>query len=251
MKSFKKGVLDAAALTNRGSVRERNEDTVAIGQTLLTGDMVKPRRFSTIDYPFVAMIADGMGGHSRGDLASKTAIEALLQSSVTDNALAWRNALAAANDRMYDLMQQRPEVLGLGSTVVGVAIFTESLVCFNVGDSKAFCFGKDRLEQISHDDVEAPHTRDPRRRSHQLTQAIGGRLVRLKIHPHVTARLPPRTGEGILLCSDGLTDLVGLTVIGETIQEYREPTRAVKRLFELAVDAGGYDNISIVLARVN
>ncbi len=251
MKSDALDVVNAAALTNRGSVRERNEDTVAIGHTILTGDMCVPKEFCITEYPFLAMIADGMGGHSKGDLASLSAIKSLLESSFTNNVLTWRNALTLANDRMYDLMRERPEVLGLGSTVVGVALFAESLLCFNVGDSKAYYYGKDSFEQVSHDDVTAAGITNSKIRSHQLTQAIGGRLVRSRIHPHITARLPPRAGEGILLCSDGLTDLVAGAAISEALRKYEDPVRAAERLFELAIEAGGYDNVSIVVARVN
>ncbi len=249
MTNTTQGVIRAAALTHRGAVRERNEDAIALGGVLLTGDMSAPVIAEIDDETRVFIVADGMGGHVRGDLASRTVLEALRERASAEDVPSWREALLFANDRLYDLMGERPELLGLGATVVGVAFSRDSLIYFNVGDSRAYRHSRGVLEQVSHDDV--PHA--PRRLrsglgSRQITQSLGGRRARTRITPHITSALPLLPDETILLCSDGLTDMVSDATIRKVLDEAAEPALAARRLLDAALKAGGHDNISVVIA---
>ncbi len=243
------GVIRAAALTHRGAVRERNEDAVALGGILLTGDMSAPVVAEIDDETRVLIVADGMGGHVRGDLASRTVLEALRDRASAQNVPSWCEALLFANGRLYDLMRERPGLLGLGATAVGVAFSRDTLIYFNVGDSRAYRHSRGLLEQVSHDDVpNAPRGLRSRMDPRQITQSLGGRRARTWITPHVTSALPLLPGETILLCSDGLTDMVTDETIRKVLDEAAGPALTARRLLDAALKEGGDDNISVVVA---
>jgi protein phosphatase len=245
----RQAIIEAAAITHRGSVRDRNEDTVSLGGVILTGDMESARALRVDGEKPVLMIADGMGGHARGELASRLVLETLQQFSHLSDVLEWRNAIQSANDRIYDFMLERPEFVGLGSTLVGVAFCSESLIIFNVGDSRAYRHSFGKLQQLTHDDVlDMPRT-GRQARTHQITQSLGGRMVRTRVSPHVRSSLPLSPDETILLCSDGLTDMVPEKEMLRALDSIRPPPECADYLLQLALAGGGSDNVSIILAR--
>ena len=243
--------IQIAAITHKGRVRERNEDAVAVLGTMLTGTMHEPVVYAATAKPFVLLIADGMGGHAKGDVASQTALKVMMDSELMDlSPSQWVETLHAVNHRLYDLMSEEPQSAGLGTTVVGVSINGDGLTAFNVGDSRAYRHGHRGLVRLSEDDVplKAKEQRSPRL-SHQITQSLGGRLVRTAIAPHIVEAPPLDEGESLLLCSDGLTDMLEEHEIANVLSFAGEPIQCVARLLALALDAGGHDNISIIVAR--
>jgi len=242
-------LIRVAALTHRGALRDRNEDAVALGRRILHGDMESPAVDEIDDNMRMLIVADGMGGHARGELASRAVLEAILDRELPQDILASREAILTANDRLYDLMRMRPEVLGLGSTVVGVTFCVDSLIHFNVGDSRAYRHRRGVLDLVSHDDVPG-RSRAPgsRRTTQEITQSLGGHFSRTRVVPHVGSSLPLRRGESILLCSDGLTDMIDDPSITRILDAAEEPANSVRRLVGAAIDAGGHDNISVVIA---
>lgn len=240
--------IEVAALTHRGAVRPRNEDAVAVGGELLVGDMDAPSMTRMVG-PDVIMVADGMGGHTRGELASLTALTMLLgRRSTCNDLVSWGDALREANDGLYDLMAERPDVRGFGTTIVGVAFLPSSLIVFNVGDSRAYRYGGGKLTRLSHDDIPLGTTGPGIRRTHQITQSLGGRLARTRIMPHLSAVPPLRAGECILLCSDGLTDMVPEEDLARVLGNDEGLAQRAHRLFDMAVHGGGRDNISVIVA---
>jgi serine/threonine protein phosphatase PrpC len=240
-----------AALTHRGAVREHNEDAISVDNRVYDGDMLEPSVASLGQEGHYVLIADGMGGHANGELASRTVLQELLSEP---DALRDRDrcadAILAANNRIYDLMSVQPHSAGMGTTVVGVSFDVRGLVYFNVGDSRAYLHPMGRLVRLSHDDVPLlKDTPSGRRSSHLITQSLGGRFVRTRVSPHIGTAPPLRSGETILLCSDGLTDMVDDDTITRAVNEYPDPELCVRRLFELALQGGGEDNVSIILVR--
>ena len=158
MKKMDKGgqqlLLEIAALTNVGLVRNFNEDAIAVGADLVCENVFGPKRFKLPGNSCVLMIADGMGGHSQGALASKTALECLLKTSgsVTE-IFQWENALHSANNAIYDCMERIPSARGMGTTIVGAAIGETGTIHFNVGDSRLYRHSFGALLRLSHDDV--------------------------------------------------------------------------------------------------
>jgi serine/threonine protein phosphatase PrpC len=208
-----------AALTHRGAVRDLNEDVLSVDDAILGGDMNQPIVSFLRDDQHVLMVADGMGGHAYGGFASRAALEALVSvRNVFTNESACVDALVAVNDRIYDLMWLRPDTLGMGTTIVGIALLPPSLIHFNVGDSRAYRFGHGGLIQLSHDDTPLASTSSGRRSSHQISQSLGGRFSRSSIIPHVGAGPPLEPGEALLLCSDGLTDMVDQKDVSEILR---------------------------------
>jgi PPM family protein phosphatase len=240
-----------AAITHRGKVRERNEDAVSVCGDLLTGTMSEPFSISTKMEPLIVLVADGMGGHARGDVASRAALKILIDRGSGVRMLSdWVEALHAANHRLYDLMAEDPGVLGLGTTLVGAVLGHRGLVGFNVGDSRLYRQTRRSFVRLSVDDVPLGSTGSKvPRATHQITQSLGGRLTRTAVLPHVNEGAPLEEGERLLLCSDGLTDMLTELEISKVMMETAEPAACVARLLALALESGGRDNISIVVVQ--
>ena len=243
--------IEMASATDRGRVRPHNEDAVA----------AEPRLR-------LAVVADGMGGHAAGEVASRMAVELIVQGM--DAALRHTNGLVAtqgaerllaehiarANLGVYETGLARPECAGMGTTVV-VALWHEAGVSVgNVGDSRCYRLRAGRLEQLTEDhSLAAEHaSRGASLMSrarynaarHILTRAVGTLAdVDADIRTHETA-----PGDLYLLCSDGLTDMLPDERIRDTLSA---PGAALEdlaaELVRRANEGGGVDNISVVVAR--
>jgi PPM family protein phosphatase len=242
----------ATVLTHPGAVRERNEDTAAVGAWIESGAMTAPEVIEqAAQGPLLALVADGMGGHAAGDLASRTAAEYLVsqRGRVHDEA-ALAQLLHEAHGELFALMAERPAVRGMGTTVAGVALTGGRAIVFNVGDSRVYALGAGRLEQLSTDDTPGPKRADGRtavHRSNLITQTLGG-FAPEPMEPHLLPQ-PLAPGAGWLICSDGLSDLVEEDEMAALIGD--DDVASVSALFEAAMARGGRDNVSIVLLRAN
>jgi PPM family protein phosphatase len=230
------------AFSHRGRVRARNEDTIAVGGWLSEPEMAAPRAFRhALTAPLLCAVCDGMGGHRAGDVASRQVARRLAerQARLADARTA-AAALKAIDAELYRAMQADVNLLGMGTTVVGLML-APRLVWFNVGDSRLYRHRDGRIWQMSIDDTPAGP------RSGLLTQSLGGALPPPGIAPHVGEDDLPVPAR-FLLCSDGLTDMLGDDDIEDCLK--LSDADAVAQLFELTMRAGGSDNISIVVASV-
>jgi len=197
--------------------------------------------------PVACLVADGLGGHAQGDRASR-----LTAATITDAASTFHDAGAvveavhAANDAVYEEMAHAGPWSGMGSTVVVLVIAGGDVICVNVGDSRCFLLRDDALVQLSSDDSPMPSVGSAAATT-VVTQTLGGRHARAAVAPHVyrTAVCP---GDRFLLCSDGLTDVVPVDRIEAELVKAADGTAAVEALLRAALDAGGPDNISILVA---
>ena len=250
--------LRATAFTHQGAVRAGNEDTIAVGDWVMSAPMAAPAVFELeVARPVICLVADGMGGHAAGEVASRAVAEHLTKragQAVDEAALA--DLLAAANAELFELMGKRPALEGMGTTVAGVVIGPSGSLAFNVGDSRVYrILGSGpraafRLEQLSTDDTHGPKLADGRTASITsplMTQALGGDYEAFAIEPHLLP-LPQAPRERYLICSDGLSDLVSRTALEACLGE--DDRYSVQALFEAAMAAGGQDNISIVMLDV-
>jgi len=246
-------IFEVAAVTHRGLVRSQNEDCVAIDRKILTPDTATPWIGKFTDRRHIFIVADGMGGHTHGALASRTAVEALVASpKALFEIESCLEAVLAANVKLYDMMHRIPGTFGMGTTVVGVAFDTEAMIYFNVGDSRGYCQSGAKLTQLTIDDVPiAAAGKNFRGRvSHQITQSLGGQLMPKSISPHIGLRSALVPGEITLLCSDGLTDLVSDEEIETTLNRSSDDLGScASQLLSRALRAGGTDNISLILIR--
>jgi protein phosphatase len=145
-----------------------------------------------------------------------------------------RSALGAVNDGLFSAMRERPDLAGMGTTIVGVVFRSGSALVFNIGDSRAYIQISGRLARLTND-----HVID----GHMLTQCIGGFAPRV-LKPYATSfkiTEPCR----LLLCSDGLTDMLEDSDIQQILE--RQGSAAAEALINAALDAGGLDNITVVV----
>jgi serine/threonine protein phosphatase PrpC len=231
--------LQCTARTDVGR-RPNNEDAVFAG-------------------PRLAAVADGVGGAAAGEVASRTLIDALvhvdkcrLEGSLED---ALAGAIAEGNATIGFIAACRPALAGMSTTVTAVALGDDGCVVANVGDSRTYLLRDGALTQLTHDDswvqlmldsgeLTAEQARDHPQRSLVLA-ALDGAPGR---DPALTT-FAARPGDRLLLCSDGLSDVVDDATIADTL---RIADRAVcaARLIDLALVAGGRDNVSAVVADV-
>jgi serine/threonine protein phosphatase PrpC len=230
--------LRYAAHSDRGLIRDGNQDSVYAGPRLLA-------------------VADGMGGMAAGDVASNIVIGAMapLDEDVPGDALvdALRSAVESANQQLRDTVDANPQLEGMGTTLTATLFSGTKLGMVHIGDSRAYLLRDGEFAQITKDDTYVQMLVDEGRitleeaSSHPqrslLTRALDGR----DIDPEYSVRqvLP---GDRYLICSDGLSGVVSADTIGETLREYRDPAQCVERLVQLALRGGGPDNITVIIA---
>ena len=243
-------VLTATAFTHVGAVRTRNEDTVAVDDWVMSQSMDRPMTMRRlIEAPVVCLVADGLGGHAGGNVASRFVAECLAgRAAWATDAASLKDLLRAVDQALFATMRERPDLQGMGSTVAGLHVAPSGLAVFNVGDSRVWRIAPTGLVQLSTDDTPGPKLADGRTAALTtplLTQSLGGWHDPDGITPHVLS--VPALGH-YLICSDGLSDLVDPGAIAAHVGE--DDVASVTALFEAAMAAGGSDNISIVLVRV-
>jgi PPM family protein phosphatase len=244
-------LISAIAFTHQGAVREVNEDCIAVGDLVVSAPMAAPHRLAReVEGPLVGLVADGLGGHAAGEVASRTVAERLVaQAAQAVDEAALVRLLLAANDELFELMRARPALRGMGTTVAGVVVGAGTCLVFNVGDSRVYRVDAAGLEQLSTDDTPGPKLADGRTAaftSHLISQTLGGHFHE-QIVPHVLAE-PLDGARRYLVCSDGLSDLLGPDAIAARLEA--DAAASVRALFEAAMAVGGRDNISILLLDV-
>lgn len=232
------------AATHPGRVRAHNEDSCQVGGWRATADA--SRWSGRVQREGLwAAIADGMGGHRQGALASAIVIDSLAEMvspGVTEADV--HRLVGEANGRMFLAMRSPEGSPAMGSTVVGLLATSRTGIVFNVGDSRGYLLASGQLQLVTRD--HTPPRGSTGGRSHALTQSLGGTLTPRPLAPHVT-RFDLASVDAILLCSDGLTDMVEDEEIEALLSRHRDdPADA---LVQAALDAGGADNITVVVVR--
>ena len=234
--------IESAAIGDRGKVRRKNEDAfVADTRTA------------------VFMVADGMGGHAAGEIASRMAVQTAMQCLAErnpdlDQKKQLHEAICRANARVYDTQKKTPEYHGMGSTLTVLTFDADRYYLGQVGDSRAYLLRNGRLRQLSRDHslvwpfyengtitkeeiAKHPH-------KHLLTRCIG-------MYPEVEVDLyddAARENDVFMLCSDGLTDVLTDKVIQQIlVKSGLIPEKACRDFIRAANDSGGPDNITAVV----
>ncbi len=240
------------AFTHRGLKRSNNEDSLLVAGWIRSSPMEEP-----IDFEFplnsyrVVAVADGLGGHAAGDIASQYAlarIETLLGGGTEINEQSLKQTLIQVHRELVDLSKAAPAFHGMGTTVAGILLNRDDIMMFHVGDSRIYrkeeqflqlLTEDDRLSDRRYGDSAAQET------SNLLLQCLGAHTEYSEIIPHVQTLARSSRPETFLLCTDGLFDLVALDEMEASISGQYD-TR-VKSLFDKACAAGGRDNITIVI----
>jgi PPM family protein phosphatase len=242
--------LTATAFTHVGAVRTRNEDTVAVDDWVTSQSMDQPITLQRIvEAPMVCLVADGLGGHAGGEVASRFVAECLTERAAeASDAATLEELLRAVDQALFAQMRKRPALHGMGTTVAGLHVAPWGLAVFNVGDSRVYRIEPAGLTQLSTDDTPGPKLADGRtaaRTTALLTQSLGGWQEPGGLTPHVMSA--PVEGR-YLICSDGLSDLLDPEAMASHIGE--DDAASAGALFQAAMAAGGDDNVSIVLVRL-
>jgi PPM family protein phosphatase len=241
--------LAVTALSHEGLVRDHNEDSLVVGPwtTPATVTQTPQTTYFPLTDPVVVGVADGLGGHPAGEVASTLAVQELARAGPTMTGEdAVRAALQACNDTVYAAATRRPDWGGMGTTVAGVVISATDTIVFNVGDSRVYAFADGELSQLSVDDN--PPLTPGQTHTSVLTQTIGGHPRDRAIEPHVATHERAEHG-GFLVCSDGLSDVVEGQAIA-TILKSSNGQQATYKLWRAAIDGGGPDNITVVVAEL-
>jgi serine/threonine protein phosphatase PrpC len=231
--------LRYAVRSDLGLVRTNNEDSVYAGPRLLA-------------------IADGMGGHAAGEVASKIVIgtmENLDEDRGFDDLMATlRQYVAEANQRIARAVEEKRELEGMGTTLTALRFRGGQVGLVHVGDSRAYLFRGGVLSQITHDDTYVQYLVDSGKltpdeaKDHPRRSVILKALLGSEVAPDVSIR-EARVGDRYLLCSDGLSDVVSEQTIGETMM-IDDTQECADRLVELALRGGGPDNVTVIVADV-
>ncbi|MHA6779435.1 PP2C family protein-serine/threonine phosphatase [Pseudonocardia saturnea] len=233
-------VLRYSARSDRGLVRQNNQDAVYAGPRLLA-------------------LADGMGGHAAGEVASSLVISALApldEDDPGDDLLReLREATVEGNAAITRHVHDAPDLEGMGTTLTAILFAGKRLGLVHIGDSRAYQLRGGTFSQITKDDTfvqslidegriteEEAHTHPQRS---LLLRAITGQDV----DPSLTIR-EARAGDRYLLCSDGLSGVVSDETLADTLRGYRDPRECADRMIELALRGGGPDNITCIVADV-
>jgi PPM family protein phosphatase len=231
--------LRYAVRSDLGLVRGNNEDSVYAGPRLLA-------------------IADGMGGHAAGEVASKIVIgtmEPLDDDRVPGDLIgALRDAVNEANQRIADAVEQDHNLDGMGTTLTALRFAGNQVALVHVGDSRAYLLRGGALSQITHDDtyvqylVDSGKLTEEEAKDHPRKSVILRALRGAEVEPDVSIR-EARASDRYLLCSDGLSDVVSTETIFETLH-IPDPQDSADRLVELALRSGGPDNVTVIVADV-
>jgi protein phosphatase len=232
-------VLRYAARSDRGLVRANNEDSVYAGARLLA-------------------LADGMGGHAAGEVASQLVIAALAHLDDDEpggDLLAKLDAaVRAGNSAIAAQVEMEPELEGMGTTLTAILFAGNRIGLVHIGDSRGYLLRDGELTQITKDDTfvqtlvdEGRITREEAH-SHPQRSLIMRALTGHEVEPTLTMR-EARAGDRYLLCSDGLSDPVSDDTILEALQ-IPDVAESAYRLIELALRGGGPDNVTVVVADV-
>lgn len=203
-------------------------------------------------------LADGMGGHAAGEVASQLMIAALshLDDDEPGDDLLGKLARATkdGNATIAETVEDEPELDGMGTTLTAILFGGKKIGLAHIGDSRAYLFRDDELTQITRDDTFVQSLVDEGRitaeqaHSHPQRSLIMRALTGNEIEPTLTVR-EARAGDRYLLCSDGLSDVVSSETIADTLRE-GENDQCADRLIELALRSGGPDNVTVVVADV-
>lgn len=267
---------DIGAATHQGHKRKNNEDHYLVikfnrsleNLTTNIDDDVLRHSYSLTGYGM--LVADGMGGMAGGEVASRMALKRLVElivdtpdwmMSLNDQAVS--TVMERMNERFLQVDQtlraaaQRDMTLrGMGTTLTVAGQLGDDLIIGHIGDSRAYLFRENKLTQITSDhtlaqaliDAGVAKPDDPETKSmrHVLTTALGA--LSDKIPPQIH-RLRISNGDQVLLCSDGLTEMVEDANIASVVSSAPSAQQACDQLITLALAAGGLDNVTVIVAR--
>jgi protein phosphatase len=259
-------VFKTAAVSHQGYVRENNEDRFALGEFIIADQGNLP--------VLAAVLCDGVGGHSAGEVAAQIGVDTVIRrisecEALDDPAQILADALVAANQAVLKHSEEFPETRGMGATCVSVLILGNRLFAANLGDSRAYLLRGNGWQQFTVDhtwladnpEADLPEFAKLGRQNplaHTLNRYLGCQSpmsvdLRLCLDAQSgnddaceNQGVQLESGDRLMLCSDGLTDMLDDSHL-EKLAELPSLEKAADRLVNKALDAGGHDNITLIL----
>lgn len=241
--------LDTGSLSDIGRSRSVNQDLIGV--------------FSTADgHDFVAVVADGMGGHKAGDIASRMAVEEIQHSIFVElekqsPKRALREVFGAVNSKILEQAEHNPDYQGMGTTLVVLVLHQSSAYFAHTGDSRLYLVRNYTIQQMTEDHTLVAEMLqqgliDPEQAKNHpnrnvITHAVGTK--RQVFVDFSNSPMPLQIGDCFLLCSDGLYDLVDETEMLNYASTH-SAQQACEELVRLANKRGGYDNISVIIVKI-
>lgn len=262
-------------LTDRGKLRPTNQDQFLIARLIKAlqvqgTSLPQPKVQQSSDQSHLFVVADGIGGGSGGEEASALAVGSV-ESFVVHTfkwfgeghghdhesiLAAFQGAVTHANERVLAEADQRPDLHDMGTTLTLAYSLNRTLFVAHVGDSRCYLFRQGALHRVTSDHtlaeelVRRGHLRPEEAARHHwrhvITNAVGGASPEVRVEVH---QLYLEEGDGVLLCSDGLTGMVAEPEIAAALRDEPDPERVCRRLVERANEAGGRDNVTVIVAR--
>jgi len=259
------------AASNLGKVRKNNEDkfllnTMAVNDRQLeaagTENVLLNGGVQELSGSHLLMaVCDGMGGEDCGEVASRIAVEELLHLYESPETLEAEveSVLERANERIFAQIEEL-DLERIGTTAAVAWIKDGQLTAVNVGDSRVYLQREGALKRLSLDHTEVQYFIDakliteeeaqhhPMR--HRVTQHLGMDTGKTRLSPHICRAGPLQAGDRVLLCSDGLTDMLNEDQISRCLLEGGTAGETAQRLIENALQAGGGDNVTVIVALI-
>ena len=268
-------LVTAFGITDTGKVRDTNEDQFLISELsknmrVWQTSLPEPKLQIGEDRAHLFLVADGMGGHKAGERASAIAVAAIEQ--FTLNTFRWffasdspgaqqvlkqfQSALSQADARILEEAAEHPELQGMGTTLTMAFQLGSQLCIVHVGDSRAYMYRAGQLHQLTQDhtlvaDMVRSGALQPEQVAghhlrHVITNVVGGPTLGVKVESRA---FEVQAGDRLLLCSDGLTEMVTNEAIAAALEADTAPEAVARSLVAQANAAGGRDNITVVIAR--
>jgi serine/threonine protein phosphatase PrpC len=223
----------AVAVSDRGSVRDHNEDTAFAG-------------------PHLIAVADGIGGLPAGEVASDLTIRAL---ATAEDVRSLREAVTEADGSIRAAVEADPSLAGMGTTLTALLLQGTRLTLVHIGDSRAYRRRGESTARITRDDTFVQELVErgvlkPDEIRHHPHRSVVTRALQGRGEDPTWTSLRADPGDRYLICSDGLSDVVDDGTIGATLAEHTDLDECAQRLVDLALRAGGPDNITVVVADI-
>lgn len=245
------------ALCHKGMVRENNEDAISINGVYLRDDSIKLTVEANDKGYFYLLVSDGMGGHEKGEAASEISLSEIKEQFAffdikpetfeRDMQEAGHYISFKLNRAAHDQGQEKP----MGCTLTGIVWSFGETYLINAGDSRTYRFRDGMLRQLTTDQTERGYTNNPEA-SKALLNCLGGGLDGKIMVERITGKIIE--DDLVLVCSDGLTDMLTddeiEAILRAGLTEHDMVDGLAEQLKEKACELGGYDNISIILAKL-
>jgi serine/threonine protein phosphatase PrpC len=253
--------LRAFGVTDIGLVRRANEDAFAMAELASTQRWrgSAPADWST-EGGVLLLVSDGMGGAKAGEVASAMSVDSVLAGMVSVakhkklDGDALRRAVEVASAAVHD-SSKRPDRRGMGATLTAVLVLGRSAFVAQVGDSRAYLLRDGVIGQITHDQsyvqmlvdagIMTPEEAEVSPRKNIILQVMGQETVRVAL-----GRLDLESGDRLLICSDGLTNVVDDSTVNAVVKPPGSVVRAARALVSLAKEGGAPDNVTVIVAEL-